>query len=89
MIDHKWITSDNKINPANLTGFYGLASLAQENFKIQNVSNKFDDIEDMAVCNGKAGGYGAFSYNIYLFDTKLKKGNKKQSNFYPLHKRCE
>jgi hypothetical protein len=33
----------------------------------------FDDIEDMAVCNGKAGGYGAFSYNIYLFDTKLKK----------------
>lgn len=33
----------------------------------------FDDIEDMAVCNGKAGGYGAFSYNIYLFDKKLKK----------------
>ena len=27
----------------------------------------FDGLEDLAVCNGRNGGYGAPSYNVYLF----------------------
>ncbi|MDQ3747074.1 MAG: hypothetical protein M3444_22105 [Acidobacteriota bacterium] len=28
----------------------------------------FDGREDLAICNGRQGGYGAPSYNVYLFD---------------------
>ena len=30
----------------------------------------FDGKQDLAICNGRNGGYGAPSYNIYLFDKK-------------------
>jgi hypothetical protein len=28
----------------------------------------FDGLEDLAICNGRNGGYGAPSYKVYLFD---------------------
>jgi hypothetical protein len=30
----------------------------------------FDGLEDFAVCNGRDGGYGGPSYNVFLFDRK-------------------
>jgi hypothetical protein len=30
----------------------------------------FDGLEDFAVCNGREGGYGGPSYNVFLFDRK-------------------
>jgi len=33
----------------------------------------FDAHEDLAVCNGRNGGYGAPSYSVYLYDGKSKK----------------
>jgi hypothetical protein len=33
----------------------------------------FDGEEDLAVCNGRNGGYGGPSYNVYLFDKRSKK----------------
>ena len=30
----------------------------------------FDASEDLAICNGRNGGYGALSYNVYLFNKK-------------------
>ena len=33
----------------------------------------FDASEDLAVCNGRNGGYGAPSYNVYLFNKGTKK----------------
>lgn len=32
----------------------------------------FDGEEDLAVCNGRDGGYGGPSYNVYLFDRRRK-----------------
>jgi hypothetical protein len=31
----------------------------------------FDASEDLAVCNGREGGYGAPSYNVYLYNKQL------------------
>ena len=31
----------------------------------------FDGREDLAVCNGREGGYGAPSYNVYLYNSRL------------------
>jgi hypothetical protein len=33
----------------------------------------FDDTQDLAICNGRNGGYGSPSYNIYLFHKKSKR----------------
>ena len=33
----------------------------------------FDGNQDLAVCNGRLGGYGGPSYNVYLFNKQLKK----------------
>ena len=33
----------------------------------------FDANEDLAICNGRNGGYGAPSYNVYLYDKESKK----------------
>ena len=33
----------------------------------------FDGSEDLAICNGRNGGYGAPSYNVYLYDKKSKR----------------
>ena len=33
----------------------------------------FDGEEDLAVCNGRDGGYGGPSYNVYLFDRRSKR----------------
>lgn len=33
----------------------------------------FDGKEDLAICNGRGGGYGAPSYSVYLFASRLKK----------------
>jgi len=33
----------------------------------------FDANEDLAVCNGRNGGYGGPSYNVYLYNAKSKK----------------
>src|ERR1044071_3774470 len=33
----------------------------------------FDGEEDLAVCNGRDGGYGGPSYNVYLFDKRAKR----------------
>lgn len=33
----------------------------------------FDGEEDLAICNGRNGGYGGPSYNVYLFDRRSKK----------------
>lgn len=33
----------------------------------------FDGEEDLAVCNGRNGGYGGPSYNVYLFNRRSKK----------------
>lgn len=33
----------------------------------------FDGEEDFAVCNGRNGGYGGPSYNVYLFDQRSKR----------------
>jgi hypothetical protein len=33
----------------------------------------FDGIEDLAVCNGRNGGYGGPSYNVYLFNKQTNK----------------
>jgi len=33
----------------------------------------FDGEEDLAVCNGRDGGYGGPSYNVYLFDKRSKR----------------
>lgn len=33
----------------------------------------FDGEEDLAVCNGRNGGYGGPSYNVYLFDRTRKR----------------
>ena len=33
----------------------------------------FDGEEDLAVCNGREGGYGGPSYNVYLFDKRSKR----------------
>ena len=43
----------------------------------------FDGEEDLAICNGHMGGYGASSYNIYLFDKTSSKfiENKKLTRF--------
>jgi len=42
----------------------------------------FDGEEDLAICNGHNGGYGARSYTIYLFEKRSKKfvENKKFSD---------
>lgn len=32
----------------------------------------FDGEEDLAICNGRDGGYGGPSYNVYLFDRRAK-----------------
>lgn len=47
--------------------------LYEEEYSLVFEDFNFDNSEDIAVCNDKTGGYGAFSYNIYLFDKKLKK----------------
>lgn len=41
----------------------------------------FDGKEDLAICNGRNGGYGAPSYNVYLFNSRLNRfvENKKLS----------
>ena len=41
----------------------------------------FDGKEDLAVCNGRNGGYGAPSYNVYLYNSNLNRffENKKLS----------
>jgi hypothetical protein len=33
----------------------------------------FDGEEDLAVCNGRNGGYGGPSYNVYLFDRRSRR----------------
>ena len=33
----------------------------------------FDGVQDLAICNGRNGGYGSPSYNIYLFDKKSRR----------------
>lgn len=33
----------------------------------------FDGKQDLAICNGRNGGYGSPSYNVYLFDNRSKK----------------
>ena len=33
----------------------------------------FDGEEDLAVCNGREGGYGGPSYNVYLFDKRTRR----------------
>lgn len=33
----------------------------------------FDSFEDLAVCNGRNGGYGGPSYSVYLYNAKTKK----------------
>ena len=33
----------------------------------------FDANEDLAICNGRNGGYGGPSYSVYLYDVKSKK----------------
>ena len=33
----------------------------------------FDGKQDLAICNGRGGGYGSPSYNVYLFNKRLHK----------------
>lgn len=33
----------------------------------------FDGTEDLAICNGREGGYGAPSYNVYLYNVTSQK----------------
>lgn len=44
-----------------------------EEYSIVFEDFNFDGSEDLAVCNGRSGGYGGPSYNIYLFNKKLNK----------------
>ena len=41
----------------------------------------FDGLEDFAVCNGREGGYGGPSYDVFLFDRKSRRfvGNRRLS----------
>jgi hypothetical protein len=52
---------------ANKRGLY-----AEEYSFVGNDFN-FDGLEDFAVCNGREGGYGGPSYNVFLFDKRSRR----------------
>jgi hypothetical protein len=55
------VEHNDEANP-NPRGLY-----AEEYSFVGNDFN-FDGLEDFAVCNGREGGYGGPSYNVFLFD---------------------
>jgi hypothetical protein len=44
--------------------------LYEEEYSFVGGDFNFDGLEDFAVCNGREGGYGGPSYNVFLFDKK-------------------
>jgi hypothetical protein len=47
--------------------------LYEEEYSFVGNDFNFDGLEDFAVCNGREGGYGGPSYNVFLFDKKAGK----------------
>jgi hypothetical protein len=47
--------------------------LYDDEFSIIFDDFNFDGLEDLAICNGRNGGYGAPSYNVYLFNKDAQK----------------
>ncbi len=44
--------------------------LYAEEYSVVGDDFNFDGLEDFAVCNGREGGYGGPSYNVFLFDRR-------------------
>jgi hypothetical protein len=44
--------------------------LYAEEYSVVGNDFNFDGLEDFAVCNGREGGYGGPSYNVFLFDKR-------------------
>jgi len=44
--------------------------LYAEEYSFVGGDYNFDGLEDLAVCNGREGGYGGPSYNVFLFDRR-------------------
>jgi hypothetical protein len=44
-----------------------------EEYSIVFEDFNFDGMEDLAICNGRNGGYGGPSYTVYLFDENQKR----------------
>ena len=44
--------------------------LYEEEYSIVFDDFNFDGRQDLAICNGRNGGYGSPSYNVYLFDIR-------------------
>jgi hypothetical protein len=59
--DTSFMLGENDQPSANITRLYDEQSAV--NFSDYN----FDGVEDLALCDGRNGGYGAPSYQIYLF----------------------
>lgn len=74
-IDSKQTAYNSKINKKQRKLYDDEYSVIFDDFN-------FDGSEDLAICNGRNGGYGAPSYNVYLYDKSSKQfvENVKLSN---------
>jgi hypothetical protein len=59
-----FMTGDNDQPSSNLTRLY------DEQGAVRFADYNFDGIDDLALCDGRNGGYGSSSYQIYLFSRK-------------------
>jgi hypothetical protein len=57
-------------NPKNSRKARGLYA---EEYSFVGEDFNFDGLEDLAVCNGRGGGYGGPSYSVFLFDRRSRK----------------
>jgi len=65
--DTSFMLGDNDRPSANTTRLY------DEQSAVSFGDYNFDGIEDLALCDGRNGGYGMPSYQIYLFSQGVKK----------------
>jgi hypothetical protein len=65
--DTSFMLGENNRPSVNVTKLY------DEQSAVSMSDYNFDGIEDLALCDGRNGGYGAPSYQIYLFSPRTKK----------------